>query len=72
MSKNDTLSIQTKLAQLDELVAWFESDDFQLEQASDKLKAAKKLADEIEHDLDSVANEIQIVKQSFASESDQQ
>lgn len=70
MNKSNAPSIQTKLAQLDELVAWFESEDFQLEQASDKLQAAKKLADEIERDLDTVANEIKIVKQSFATESE--
>ncbi|MDB5176775.1 MAG: hypothetical protein JWN75_443 [Candidatus Saccharibacteria bacterium] len=68
MSKNDT-SIQEKISQLDEVVAWFESDDFQLEEASTKLKAAAKLAADIEHDLDAVANDIQQVKQSFATES---
>lgn len=68
MSKNDTPSIQAKLQQLDELVAWFQGDEFELEQASDQLKAAKKLADDIEKDLDAVENEITIVKQSFASD----
>ena len=70
MSKNNDPTIQEKIAQLDEVVAWFESEDFQLEEASTKLKAAAKLAAEIEHDLDAVANDIQIVKKSFATESD--
>jgi exodeoxyribonuclease VII small subunit len=61
-------TIQEKIAQLDEVVAWFESDDFKLEQASAKLKAAAKLATDIEHDLASVANDIQKVKQSFATD----
>jgi exodeoxyribonuclease VII small subunit len=69
MSK-DNLTIQDKMEQLDKVVAWFESEDFQLEQASAKLKDAAKLAEEIEHDLDAVANEIDIVKQSFQSETD--
>lgn len=68
MSKSKP-TIQEKIATLDELVAWFESDDFQLEQASEKLKEAAKLAADIEHDLTGVANDIQLVKQSFASES---
>lgn len=63
-------TIQEKMAQLDELVAWFESEDFQLEQASAKLKDAAKLAGEIEHDIDAVANDITVIKQSFATESD--
>lgn len=61
-------TIQEKIAQLDEMVAWFESDGFQLEQASAKLKEAAKLAADIEGDLSTVANDIQQVKQSFANE----
>lgn len=69
MTKNDK-TIQQKIAQLDEFVAWFESDDFQLEQASEKLKEAAKLASEIEHDLDVVANDIQEVKKSFKADTE--
>lgn len=69
MTKNDE-TIQQKVEQLDKLVAWFESDDFELEQASVKLKDAAKLATEIEHDLDTVANDIKQVKKSFQSESE--
>lgn len=69
MSKSNP-TIQEKIAQLDELVSWFESDDFQLEKASAKLKEAAKLATEIEHDLEAVSNDIQQVKQSFASGTD--
>lgn len=69
MSKSDIKpTIQDKVASLDELVAWFQGDDFELEQASAKLKEAAKLASEIEHDLEAVANDIQIVKKSFASD----
>jgi len=67
MSKSDP-TIQEKIGKLDELVAWFESDDFELEQASAKLKEAVKLAGEIEHDLGEVENDIRQVKQSFQSE----
>ncbi len=68
MSKNNP-TIQEKIAQLDDVVAWFESDDFQLEEASAKLKVAAKLAADIERDLDAVANDVQLVKKSFATES---
>lgn len=69
MTKSDK-TIQDKIDQLDSAVAWFESDDFQLEQASEKLKEAAKLASEIEHDLDAVANDIREVKRSFTSDSE--
>ena len=69
MTKNDdTPTIQKKIHDLDELVAWFQGDEFELEQASAKLKDAAKLAGEIEHDLDVVANDIQLVKKSFATD----
>lgn len=64
--KNKT--IQDKMSELSELVAWFDSDDFTLEAALDKFKVAEKLAEEIEHDLSSLKNDIQIVKQKFDSE----
>ena len=62
-------SIQEKTAELDKLVEWFDSEDFKLEQALDNYKQAEKLASEIEKDLLSLKNEIQIVKQKFESES---
>jgi exonuclease VII small subunit len=65
MQKNSP-SIQDKIESLDQLVAWFNGDDFQLEQAAIKLKEAAKLVSEIEADLQSVANEVKIVKQSFS------
>jgi len=69
MTKNNP-TIQEKLTQLDELVAWFRGDEFALEQAKTKLEEVKKLAQAIEEDLTSVENEITIVKQSFASDAD--
>lgn len=69
MSKKDEqLTIQDKIAKLDAFVAWFQGEEFELEQASAKLKEAAALAAEIEHDLEAVANDIQIVKQSFATD----
>lgn len=68
MKKSDR-TIQQKIAQLDELVAWFEDDGFSVEQASVKLKQAAGLATEIENDLNKIANDIKEVKKSFASES---
>jgi len=61
-------TIQEKTTELTKLVAWFDSDEFTLEQAIDNFKAAEKLAAEIEQDLLSLKNEIQIVKQKFDSE----
>lgn len=66
MPKNNQ-TIQEKTAKLAELTAWFDSDEFVLEQALDKFKEAETLAAEIEKDLLDLKNEITVVKQSFAS-----
>jgi exodeoxyribonuclease VII small subunit len=62
-------SIQEKTTELTELVAWFDSDEFVLEQALDKFKEAEKLAQDIENDLTTLRNDIEVVKKSFDSES---
>lgn len=64
MSKTDK-TVSQKMADLSELVAWFESDEFELEQAITKYKEAEKLAGEIEHDLSELKNEITVLKQKF-------
>jgi exonuclease VII small subunit len=61
-------SISDKTAELTKMVEWFDSDDFTLESALDKFKQAEKLAIDIEKDLLSLKNEIQIVKQKFDNE----
>lgn len=61
-------TIAEKTTELNELVAWFDSDGFTLEAALDKFKEAEKLAAEIEKDLTELKNDIQIVKQKFDQE----
>ncbi|HEU4830663.1 MAG TPA: exodeoxyribonuclease VII small subunit [Candidatus Saccharimonadales bacterium] len=60
-------SIQEKTAELSEMIAWFDSDEFTLEASIDKFKEAEKLAADIEKDLLSLKNDIQVVKQKFDS-----
>lgn len=61
-------TIHEKIAQLDELVAWFDSDEFTLETALKTFRKAEQLAKEIEADLATLKNEVQVVKASFNSE----
>lgn len=65
---NPNKTIQEKTAELNELVTWFDSDEFALETALDKFKQAEALAQEIEKDLSGLKNDIQVVKQKFDSE----
>ncbi len=61
-------SIQEKTDQLTKLVAWFDSDEFSIEDALKKYNIAEKLAAEIESDLISLKIEIKIVKSNFDSD----
>lgn len=65
MSTKNKLTIAEKTASLNELVAWFDSDDFELERALDVFSKAEKLAEEIEQDLMNMKNNIEVVKARF-------
>jgi len=64
----DKKTVQEKLSGLSELIAWFQSPAFKLEDAFDKFKQAESLAEEIEKDLTKLKNDIKIVKKKFDSE----
>jgi exodeoxyribonuclease VII small subunit len=66
MSTKNKLTIAQKTAKLDELVAWFDAEDFELEQALDVFTQAEKLAQEIEEDLKALKNNIEIVKTKYS------
>lgn len=65
MSGKDDHTVTEKLTQLDEMVAWFDSEDFELEQALERFTQAEKLAAEIENDLLALKNKITVVKEKF-------
>lgn len=65
MSKQNK-TIQQKLAELGEMVAWFDSEQFALEEALERFKQAEKLAEEIEGDLNELKNEVVVLKQKFS------
>lgn len=67
MSKQSK-TVQDKLTELNEKVAWFDSEEFELEQAIEKFNEAEKLAEEIESDLSGLKNEINVLKQKFDQE----
>lgn len=64
-SQNNQLTISQKLEQLEQLVSWFDSEDFVLEKALEQYKSAEKLADEITEELNSLQNEVTVLKKRF-------
>lgn len=64
MSKQNE-TIAEKMARLNEMVAWFESDDFAIESAMGRFAEAEALAKEIETELSEMKNEITVIKERF-------
>lgn len=65
MSTKKPKDLRTKLQEFDELMSWFEADDFDIEIGLSKYKQAQKLSDGIAQHLDTLGNEIVVLKQSF-------
>lgn len=56
------------MSNLSKMIAWFDSEDFNLEEAIDRFNQTEKLAIEIENDLNELKNEINVIKKKFDSE----
>lgn len=64
MSKE--MSLNQKIAKLDNEVEWFYSDEFKLEEAAKKYQSAVALAKDIEKDLKELKNEIEVLSEDFS------
>ncbi len=69
MSKTNEPTLSEQLAQLDEIVAWFEQDDFDMEEALTKFEEGSKLADDIRSKLSTLENKITVLKEKFDKDS---
>lgn len=58
-------SISKQLTELDQLIAWFDQEDFDLDEALKKFDEGVKLADEVKERLSTLENKITILKQRF-------
>lgn len=65
MSSQNNKSISGQRAELSELLAWFESEDFEIEKAIEQFKKAETLAQEIEKELTQHKNSITVLKNKF-------
>ena len=61
MSQAAPNSISRKIAELDQAVEWFYSDEFTLDQALPKYQAAIKLSQSIEQDLSELKNQVEVL-----------
>ena len=55
---NAKTTIKQQISELDAVLAWFESEDFAIEQASEKYAEAQKIVADIEAKLANIKNEL--------------
>lgn len=63
--KPEPANLQTQLKQLDDLLTWFERDDFDVEAALAKYDEGMKLVSAIEDRLQLVENKVEVLKKRF-------
>lgn len=61
-----TSTIEAKLKELDELLAWFESDDVSVDDALKQYEKAQKLAKDLRQQLKDAKNSVDVIKKKFA------
>lgn len=65
MSTKNNPTIAEKRAELSKLLAWFEGEDFAVEEAIEKFETAEQLARDIETELMEYKNKITVLKKRF-------
>ena len=61
-------TITQKITTLNEQIAWFYSDDFSLDQALTNYQSAINLATEIQSDLQTLKNQVELISQNFTNQ----
>lgn len=58
-------TIEQLIAEIDERVAWFQGDDFILDEAKERFLEVKQLAERIERALTEMKNEIEMLEKDL-------
>lgn len=61
-------SVGTKIEQLNQNLEWFYGDEFKLEEAANKYQEAAELAKDIEKELETLKNQIEVISKDFSIE----
>ena len=68
--KNDKINektIEQMMAELNERIAWFQGDDFNLDEAEQRFVEARQLAKDITAALDDMQHEITVLSEDFSA-----
>ena len=65
--KTNEKTIEQMMAELNERIAWFQGDDFNLDEAKQRFIEARQLAKEITAALDDMQHDITVLSEDFSA-----
>ena len=65
--KTNEKTIEQMMAELNERIAWFQGDDFNLDEAKQRFIEARQLAKDITAALDGIQHEITVLSEDFSA-----
>lgn len=66
-SDADSHSLREQMEQLEEILAWFDSDEFELEAAVERYQQAARVAEQIDQRLREIKNKVTIITEDAAA-----
>ena len=66
-SDADNRSLREQMEQLEEILAWFDSDEFELEAAVERYQQAARVAEQIDQRLREIKNKVTIITEDTAT-----
>lgn len=65
---NNDMTIEQMMAELNERIAWFQGDDFNLDEAKQKFIEARELSKKITATLEDMRHDIEVLSENFNAE----
>lgn len=65
--KTNEKTIEQMMAELNERIAWFQGDDFSLDEAKQRFIEARQLAKDITAALDNMQHDIEVLSEDFSA-----
>ena len=65
--KTNEKTIEQMMAELNERIAWFQGDDFNLDEAKQRFVEARQLAQDITAALDNMQHDITVLSEDFSA-----
>ena len=65
---NNDMTIEQMMAELNEQIAWFQSDDFNLDEAKQRFTEARELSKKITATLEDMRHDIEVLSEDLNAE----